>query len=129
MRYIFFSGHGTTIQFFVSKEYLSMQMYQRSADACLGLPYNIASYGLFLIMMAHCSGKTPGRLRIIIGDGHVYDEHVAVAKEQISRTPFPFPVLKIKQGFQYNDPSEFKISDFVLADYKHHGKLEYAMKA
>lgn len=121
--------HGTAIQFFVTNEYLSLQMYQRSADVCLGLPYNIASYSLFLILMAHCTGKVPGRLRIVVGDGHIYEEHVPEAKVQAERIPFPFPTLKIKAGIQYSDPSEFKFSDLVLADYVHHPLVKFDMKA
>ena len=111
--------HGTVIQFFVIDGYLSLQMYQRSADVCLGLPYNIASYSLFLIMMAHCAGLNPGKVKIVLGDSHIYENHVVPATEQTNRFPLAFPELRIKDGVTHEDPANFQWNDFVLCDYQH----------
>lgn len=117
--------HGTVVQFFVKGEYLSLQMYQRSADICLGLPYNITSYSLLLIMMAHCTGLIPGKMRIVLGDGHIYEPHIEPAKEQIKRFPLAFPELRIKADVKHEDPKYFKFTDFVLCDYQHHSPIKY----
>jgi len=118
--------HGTVIQFFVrSDEFLDLHMYQRSADVCLGLPYNITSYSLMLLMFAHCSELKPGLLTITLGDAHVYEAHVDPAREQLERSPNPFPQIRIRESVQKTDPAEFSIDDFVLTDYKHCGVLKY----
>jgi len=118
--------HGTVIQFFVVDGFLSLQTYQRSADICLGLPYNIASYSLLLIMMAHCTGLQPGKMKIVLGDSHVYENHVEAATEQTKRFPLTFPELRIKNGVAHKDPVEFEWTDFVLCDYQHLGPIKYA---
>lgn len=117
--------HGTVIQFFVTKGYLSLQMYQRSADVCLGLPYNIASYSLLLIMMAHCTGLMPGKMKIVLGDSHIYENHLKTAAAQSGRFPMAFPELRIKDGVCHKDPANFEWNDFVLCDYHHHDPIQY----
>jgi len=117
--------HGTVIQFFVTKGYLSLQMYQRSADVCLGLPYNIASYSLLLIMMSHCTGLLPGRVKIVLGDSHIYEPHIEPAIKQTERFPMAFPELRIKDGVKHEDPANFEFTDFVLCDYQHHSPITY----
>jgi thymidylate synthase len=111
--------HGTVIQFFVINGFLSLQMYQRSADVCLGLPYNIASYSLLLIMMAHCTGLEPGKVKIVLGDSHIYESHIKTATEQVGRYALAFPELRIKNNVTHKDPANFEITDFVLCDYQH----------
>ena len=118
--------HGTAIQFFMRDEnVVDLQMYQRSADVALGLPYNISSYSLFLIMMCHCADKVPGNVIITLGDTHVYEQHFKPAHEQISRLPYPFPTLKIKPGVKHNDPANFEFNDFVVENYHFHPKIKY----
>ena len=117
--------HGTVIQFFVSGGYLSLQMYQRSADVCLGLPYNIASYSLLLIMMAHCTGLMPGKIKIALGDSHIYENHIARSIDQAARSPLAFPELQIKNGVTHDSPDSFEWSDFVLCDYMNLGPIKY----
>ena len=87
-------------QFYVNQvdNELSCQMYQRSADMGLGVPFNIASYALLTIMIAHVTGYKPGEFIHTIGDAHVYKNHVEPLKEQIERVPREFPVLRIKRG-------------------------------
>lgn len=79
-------------QFYVEGDgRLSLQMYQRSADVFLGLPFNIASCGLLLTIMSHCVGRTAGRLRIVIGDVHIYENHIDACNTQLSRSPKQLP--------------------------------------
>ena len=122
---LFPPGHGTVIQFFVVDGFLSLQMYQRSADVCLGLPYNVASYSLLLIMMAHCTGLQPGKMKIVLGDSHVYENHIEAATEQTKRFPLAFPELRIKNGVAHKDPAAFILGDFVLCDYQNLGQIKF----
>lgn len=103
-------------QFFVDNGKLDCQMHQRSADIMLGVPFNIASYSFLTFMIAHLTGLTPGRLIITFGDTHIYKNHIEGAKEQIKRTPFLFPKLKIKR--KITDIDDFKLEDFEITDYK-----------
>ena len=100
-------------------------MYQRSADVALGLPYNIASYSLLLIMMANISGLTPGKVKIVLGDAHIYENHVEKALIQTERFPLAFPDLRIKDGVKHTDPAKFEWHDFVLCDYQHDSPIKY----
>ena len=100
-------------------------MYQRSADICLGLPYNIASYSLLLIMMAHCSDLIPGKVKIVVGDGHIYEPHVVTAIEQCRRFPIAFAELRVKDGVCHKDPADFEFNDLVLIDYQHLDPIKY----
>jgi thymidylate synthase len=118
--------HGVTVQFYVREEkWLDLQMYQRSADICIGLPYNIISYSLMLLMFAHCTEYSPGKLTIVLGDAHIYQVHQQTAKEQTLRNPKPSPQIRIRDAVQRQDPSEFEFEDFVLTDYSHHGVYKY----
>jgi thymidylate synthase len=82
-------------QFYVAAGRLSCQVYQRSADMFLGVPFNIASYALFTAMMAHSTGLVPGELVHTLGDAHLYSNHFDQAREQLSRTPRPLPTLRL----------------------------------
>lgn len=82
-------------QFYVSKGRLSCQLYQRSADMFLGVPYNIASYSLLTILLAHSTGLEPGEFIHTLGDAHIYDNHVEQCREQLSRPPKVFPQLRV----------------------------------
>ena len=118
--------HGVAIQFFVNtKKELHTQMYQRSADFCLGVPYNIASYSLMTIMLANICGLKPGSLQICFGDAHVYENHFAPMETQLANEPNPFPLLQLKSDVRRSDPGEFEIDDFVLVDYSNHGRVTY----
>jgi dihydrofolate reductase/thymidylate synthase len=113
-------------QFFVDKNNrLSLQMYQRSADMGLGVPFNIASYALLLRMVAQVTGLLPGEFIHTIGDAHVYLNHIAALKEQLKRTPRPFPVLKINP--EIKDIESFKFSDFTLVGYNPYKKIKMDM--
>lgn len=86
-------------------------MYQRSADMGLGVPFNIASYALLTHMIAHVTGRQPGDLIHTIGDAHIYLNHVDALHEQLTRTPRPFPKIKI-------NPEKKGIDDFVYSDFE-----------
>lgn len=101
-----------------NKPTLSLQMYQRSADTFLGLPWNIASYALLTHMLAHVCGYEPGRLSIVFGDAHIYSNHFEQVKEQLSREPRPSPTLKLNPDVK--SIFDFKFSDFSLSGYDPH---------
>lgn len=102
-------------QFYVADGKLSCQLYQRSADIFLGVPFNIASYALLILMIAKETGYEPGEFIHTLGDAHIYTNHIEQVKEQLSRTPRNLPQIilnpEIKSIFDY------KFSDFTLKDY------------
>ena len=103
-------------QFYVHNDGgLSCQMYQRSADLFLGVPFNIASYGILTHLVAHVCGLKPHTLRIVFGDTHLYKNHLEPAKEQIKRTPTEFPRLHITRNS--NNIDDYVFDDFVLQNY------------
>lgn len=93
----------------------------------LGVPFNIASYALLTIIIAHMCDLKPGDFVHTLGDAHVYLNHIEPLKEQLKRTPIQFPTLKIKEGVQKSDVSDFKYEDFVLEGYTPHGKISMEM--
>jgi thymidylate synthase len=104
-------------QFFVDDEdRLSLQLYQRSADVFLGVPFNIASYSLLLMMVAQVTGYTPHEFIHTIGDAHLYANHIEQAKLQLSREPLESPIMKINLNIKSID--DFKYEDFELLNYE-----------
>merc|ERR1719276_490479 len=114
-------------QFYVNtkKNELSCQMYQRSADMGLGVPFNIASYALLTHMIAHVTGRKPGDFVHTIGDAHVYLNHVDALKEQLDRPPRAFPKLKINTEKKNID--DFVFDDFKVVGYKPHKTIKMKM--
>jgi thymidylate synthase len=109
-------------QFYVSKGRLSCQLYQRSADVFLGVPFNIASYALLTMMIASVAGLEPGDFVHTFGDVHLYSNHIEQAREQLSRQPRPLPKMWI-------DPSvrslfDFRFEHFRLEDYDPHPRIK-----
>lgn len=102
-------------QFYVADGRLSLQLYQRSADTFLGVPFNIASYALLLQMMAQVTGLEAGEFIHTTGDTHLYSNHLEQAKLQLTRTPRPLPKMKINPDVK--DLFAFKYEDFELVDY------------
>ncbi|KAF7019129.1 hypothetical protein CFC21_032334 [Triticum aestivum] len=112
-------------QFYVENGELSCQMYQRSADMGLGVPFNIASYSLLTCMIAQVCDLSPGEFVHVIGDAHVYSTHVQALEEQLQKQPKPFPILKINP--LKKDIDSFVASDFKLVSYDPHQKIEMKM--
>ncbi|HLS92951.1 MAG TPA: thymidylate synthase [Microbacterium sp.] len=111
-------------QFYVADGRLSCQLYQRSADLFLGVPFNIASYAMLTMMMAQQAGLEPGEFVWTGGDCHIYDNHREQVAEQLSRDPFPYPTLEITKA-----PSifEYDYDDFALVGYEHHPAIRAAV--
>ncbi|MEQ1828729.1 MAG: thymidylate synthase [Pirellula sp.] len=105
-------------QFYVARGRLSCQLYQRSADLFLGVPFNIASYALLTIMMARTTGLTPGDFVHTLGDVHLYSNHIEQAKRQLEREPRPFPTMTIRTP--RSSVTEFEFDDFELKSYDPH---------
>jgi len=112
-------------QFYVSNGKLSCQMYQRSADMFLGIPFNIASYALFTHMLAQVCNLDVGELIITIGDAHIYNNHVDQVMEQLSRKPLPLPTLNLNSDVQVI--TDFEMSDIELAGYTSHEAIQAPM--
>lgn len=111
------------MQFYVSESgKLSLQLYQRSADIFLGVPFNIASYALLLHMIAKITDLEVGDFVHTIGDAHIYKDHFDVVKTQLTRKPYPLPKLII-HGNQ-KEIEDFKFEDFEIVDYQHHPALK-----
>uniref|UniRef100_A0A1B6EJ65 Thymidylate synthase n=1 Tax=Cuerna arida TaxID=1464854 RepID=A0A1B6EJ65_9HEMI len=112
-------------QFYVADGTLSCQLYQRSADMGLGVPFNIASYALLTCMIAHVTNLQPGEFIHTLGDSHIYLNHREALQVQLTRTPRPFPTLKIKRTV--TNIEDFTFDDFLLENYKPYPKIEMEM--
>ena len=111
----------TLFQFYVINNKLSCQLYQRSADIFLGVPFNIASYSLLTMMIAQVCGLELGDFVHTIGDAHIYSNHFEQCKLQLSREPYPLPTMKINPNIK--DIFSFKFEDFELQNYQCHPKI------
>jgi len=113
------------VQFYVADGKLSCQLYQRSADIFLGVPFNIASYALLTLMMAQVCGLQPGEFVHTLGDAHIYLNHMEQVKLQMSREPYPLPQMKINP--EVKSIFDFKFEDFGLTGYQAHPHIPGAV--
>jgi thymidylate synthase len=109
-------------QFYVEKGTLSCQLYQRSADIFLGVPFNIASYSLLLVMIAHVTKLTPGEFIHTLGDAHIYSNHISQVKLQLTRNPRKLPNIKLNRDIR--NIFDFDYNDFSLENYNPHPHIK-----
>ncbi|HZS65818.1 MAG TPA: thymidylate synthase [Burkholderiales bacterium] len=109
-------------QFYVANSRLSCQMYQRSADLFLGVPFNIASYSLLTLMVAQVTDLMPGEFILTLGDAHLYLNHLEQTREQLSRSPRPFPRMRLNRARR--ELLDFEYEDFTLEGYEPHPAIK-----
>ena len=115
------------IQFSIDREFIDAQLYQRSGDMFLGVPFNIASYSFLLHIVAKISGYIPRYLHHILGDAHIYMNHIDAINEQFQRVPHEFPKLSLKKGIK--DINNIDENIFILEDYNHYPSIKADMIA
>ena len=121
--------HSITLQFYVQDGYLDMFCYNRSSDLFLGLPFNIASSSLLLLLIAKITELEPRYFNLSLGDVHIYAEHVDAVKEQISRIPYIFPKIKIPEVSNLEEIEMLTYKDFELLEYKSYASIKAPMIA
>ena len=113
------------VQFYVAEGRLSCQLYQRSADIFLGVPFNIASYAAMTMMLAQACGLKPGEFVHTLGDAHLYNNHLEQVELQLSREPLPLPTMRLNPAV--DDIFAFRFEDFTLENYQSHPHIKAAV--
>ena len=126
---VLYPCHSLMIQFYVNDKILSIKMYQRSADAFLGLPFNIASTSLLLHIISSLTGLEAGDVTITLGDCHIYEEHIEAVITQLKRTNFKLPKLYMKTFKKLEEVENSNLEEFKVIDYKCHPRIKAKMKA
>ena len=126
---VLYPCHSISIQFYVDKEYLDMFCFNRSQDTFLGVPYNITSSSLLLMVVAKITGKIPRFLKMSMGDTHLYENHIRQASLQSTRIPYKFPTMNIPEISSLNDLDSYTAADFVLENYTSYPKIQADMVA
>jgi thymidylate synthase len=126
---VLYPCHSIIIQFYVSEEFLDMYCYNRSQDLFLGVPFNIASSSLLLLLIAKVVNLTPRYLNIGMGDIHIYKQHYEAVETQLDRLPYRFPKIEIKDVKSLKDIENLKYEDFILIDYLHYPVIKSEMIA
>jgi thymidylate synthase len=108
-------------QLYVSGDWLDLQLYQRSADLALGVPFNIATYALLLAMLAQETGKRPRHFIHTLGDAHIYTNHLDGVREQLTREPLPLPTLRLADKPLF----DLRFDDIALENYRHHAFIKF----
>ncbi len=126
---VLYPCHSITIQFYVQNEYLDMFCYNRSSDIGLGLPFNIPSSSLFLMIIAKLTNKIPRYFNLSLGDSHIYSNHIEPLLEQCKRMPYTFPKLLLPEFTTLEEVEKFTFKDFKLEDYMSYPTIKMEMIA
>jgi dihydrofolate reductase / thymidylate synthase len=126
---VLYPCHSLILQFYVSEKNLSVKMYQRSADAFLGLPFNIASTSLLLCIISKLTNLKPSEVTITLGDCHIYEEHYEAVNKQLNRTCYSLPKIEIPNFTNLRDVERSELKDYKLVDYKYHPSIKAKMIA
>lgn len=124
---VLYPCHSLIVQFYVEDGSLSCNMYQRSADVFLGLPFNIASTSLLLYIVAKLTNLVPFKVHIHIGDAHIYSDHLSAVETQLSRIPYNLPTLTIKDVHTLEDVETSSYEDYTINNYEHHPSIKATM--
>lgn len=126
---VLFPCHSVMMQFYVENDYLDMYCYNRSQDSFLGIPFNIASSSLLLMLVAKLTDKKPRFFYMAMGDVHIYESHIQIINKQIDRLPYKFPELSFPDIKQLDDINNLSVKDFTLEYYKSHPTIKAEMIA
>ena len=121
--------HSITIQFYVQEDYLDMFCYNRSSDLFLGLPFNIASSSLFLMIIAQLTNLKPRYFNLSLGDSHIYSNHIEAVKEQLERSPYLFPKIDMPVFSSIEEVEKLKFEDFKITNYNYYPSIKANMVA
>jgi dihydrofolate reductase / thymidylate synthase len=126
---VLYPCHSLILQFYVNKKNLSVKMYQRSADAFLGLPFNIASTSLLLCIISKLTNLDPYEVTITLGDCHIYEEHYEAVNKQLSRTCYNLPEIELPDFKSLEEVERSELKDYKIVDYEHHSSIKAKMIA